>query len=336
MRRSRAQPMEMAGQDSFLDIVANIVGILIILVMVVGVRAGSAPVEAPPAAIASQPRELTGLASENSSLEYDVHRLHQQSSRVKQEIARRSHERDQLATYVAAVREELDKRRAALDGESRQQYDLRREFDQARSELDRIRREAQAARAVQPETVMIQSLPTPLSKTVHGKEAHFQLRAGHLAFIPLEPLLEEFRATARHKVWKLKDRAQMTETVGPIGGFRLRYELGRFDVPFEAQVETGRGGSVVELVEWELLPVSAQLGEPVETALAPRSQFRTVLDTLDPRATTITIWTYPDSFAEFRRLKAELHALGYPTASRPLPEGQSIGGSPEGTRSAAQ
>ena len=33
-----------AGQDSFLDIVANIVGILIILVMVMGVRAKNAPI----------------------------------------------------------------------------------------------------------------------------------------------------------------------------------------------------------------------------------------------------------------------------------------------------
>ena len=40
---------EAVGQDSFLDVVANIVGILIILVMVAGMRMANASVEAPPA-----------------------------------------------------------------------------------------------------------------------------------------------------------------------------------------------------------------------------------------------------------------------------------------------
>ena len=38
MRRSRVEEDRSAGQDSFLDVVTNIVGILIILVMVIGAR----------------------------------------------------------------------------------------------------------------------------------------------------------------------------------------------------------------------------------------------------------------------------------------------------------
>jgi hypothetical protein len=38
MRRYRSAEVESAGQDSFLDVVTNIVGILIILVMVIGGR----------------------------------------------------------------------------------------------------------------------------------------------------------------------------------------------------------------------------------------------------------------------------------------------------------
>ncbi|MEE3364827.1 MAG: hypothetical protein VX304_04215, partial [Planctomycetota bacterium] len=47
MNRSRRTSQQTAGDDSFLDIVANIVGILIILIVVAGVRASRAPVELP-------------------------------------------------------------------------------------------------------------------------------------------------------------------------------------------------------------------------------------------------------------------------------------------------
>ncbi len=47
MSRRRRTNHQAAGDDSFLDIVANIVGILIILIVVAGVRAGRAPVDLP-------------------------------------------------------------------------------------------------------------------------------------------------------------------------------------------------------------------------------------------------------------------------------------------------
>jgi hypothetical protein len=78
------------------------------------------------------------------------------------------------------------------------------------------------------------------------------------------------------------------------------------------------------------------LGDPLETALAPGSRFRDKLAMMSPRQYTITVWTYPDSFAEFRRLKKELYGLGYAVAGRPLPEGMPIGASPHGSRSSAQ
>ena len=46
MRRRRRQTAAEPGQDSFLDIVANLVGILIILVMIVGAQAKDAMVQA--------------------------------------------------------------------------------------------------------------------------------------------------------------------------------------------------------------------------------------------------------------------------------------------------
>jgi hypothetical protein len=66
------------------------------------------------------------------------------------------------------------------------------------------------------------------------------------------------------------------------------------------------------------------------------SEFRRVLAGADPKTTTVTLWTYADSFSEFGKLKKMLYELGYATAARPLPPGQPIGGSPDGSKSAAQ
>ena len=63
---------------------------------------------------------------------------------------------------------------------------------------------------------------------------------------------------------------------------------------------------------------------------------RDVLQANRPQSTTITIWVYPDSFGYFHDLKHVLYDEGYLTAARPMPDGQAIGGSPRGTRSAAQ
>ena len=45
MAREKDDDIEF-GSDSFLDVVANIVGILIILIVVAGIKAGAAPVTA--------------------------------------------------------------------------------------------------------------------------------------------------------------------------------------------------------------------------------------------------------------------------------------------------
>ena len=55
MNRAHKQHAAEPGQDSFLDIVANLVGILIILVMVVGVRAKDALLEAAPVSFSARP-----------------------------------------------------------------------------------------------------------------------------------------------------------------------------------------------------------------------------------------------------------------------------------------
>jgi hypothetical protein len=55
----------------------------------------------------------------------------------------------------------------------------------------------------------------------------------------------------------------------------------------------------------------------------------------DPQ-TTLTFWVYPDSFAAYRRLQEFAQSEGFAVATRPLPHGVAIAGSPNGSRSSSQ
>jgi hypothetical protein len=74
----------------------------------------------------------------------------------------------------------------------------------------------------------------------------------------------------------------------------------------------------------------------MERVFTDQSEFATLVRSLDPNRATITIWVYPDSFQHYRAFKKYLFDRGFLTAARPLPEGHPIGGSPDGSRSAAE
>ncbi len=325
MARSSEDHEANFGSDSFLDVITNFVGILIILVMVVGSSAKQAidALSAPP-----DSAELAKARAEAIDAEQDVHRMEAQVRGVQAELVARQAERNQVNTLVTAIEHELAERRASLDQESRSRYDLGRDLALARNELAQLENERQQAEKIAaPETIKVESYPTPISKTVDSKETHFQLIGGRLTFVPFEALVDKLQTVMREHSRKFDDQFELTDTLGPIGGFRMRYSIDRFDTP--------RGG-ILRVNHIELLPVTGQLGETIEMALAPQSTLREKLKMMSPRQYTITVWTYPDSFAEFRQLKKELYQLGYSVAARPLPMGMPIGASPNGSKSSAE
>jgi hypothetical protein len=325
MARSSEDHEANFGSDSFLDVITNFVGILIILVMVVGSSAKQA-IDA-----LSEPAESAELAksrAEAIAAEQDVHRMEGQVEGVQAELAGRAAQRNQLNTWITAIEHDLAERRAKLDGQSRSRYDVDRDLALAKNELAQLESEReQAEKTAAPETIKIESYPTPLSKTVDSKEAHFQLIGGRLTFVPFEALVDKLQEAMREHSRRFDEQPELTDTLGPVGGFRMRYSIDRFDTP---------RGSILRVAQIEFLPVSSQLGETIEMAMAQQSTLREKLKMMSPRQYTITVWTYPDSFAEFRQLKKELYQLGYAVAARPLPMGLPIGASPNGSKSSAE
>lgn len=338
-RRNRREEAS-DDNDSFLDIVANIVGILIILVMLVGVRAKHAPV----AASISDPTQQTLKSEVQDELDTeqrihgDILELNRLGQKLTEEAISRDRQRNELAMRLSAVERQIKSRRKGLDADARADYDLRRRLADQQAKLNETIRKSVLTQAEKSDTkpIEIEHHPTPISHTVHGKEIHIQLRDSRVVIVPFDKLIEQFKGEFERKAYRLQYRRELTDKLGPIDGFRLRYTIERVDVTPDIYQQTGRTGSIIRLRRVEFLPAHNRLGETVKEALAEGSEFRRMLARHRPGRTTVTLWTYPDGFGDFQKLKKLLYQLGFTTAARPLPFDVPISASPDGSRSAAQ
>ncbi len=353
--------------DSFLDIVANLVGILVILIMVIGVRARDAwqatdptqvrtvtdtrpasvpdsePEDLPNPPAAGEPdKELARLRL--AILEADgkataVHRDIAEMDAHIQEIERLTEaaeaERNELQLLVSMAEQSLEKRRQGLDERQQTALARSRQVDENRVQLASLLAKKSAIESEVGAPNILQHHPTPIAKAVFGAEEHFRLLHGRVSFVPINEMTQLLRRDAENKLWKLGSTDAVTETIGPVEGYRMKYTLHRR----ERRVMTEDGPRLQRMVELErfvMVPQSETLGEPVAVALTAGSEFQRRLAGWPPDQTTVTIWTYPDSFPEFRQLKDDLTARGFTVAARPLPSGYPIGGSPDGSTSSAQ
>ena len=320
-----------AGQDSFLDVITNIVGILIILVMVVGARVKQVvltPAGEPSAAAVDLERELQRLDETVASSEEEIEALQAQAGEVAAAAELAADSRLELATAVSAARVELERRKQASDAArvAAAERSARRETLEA--EIRQCTLDVEGLRHARATTQEVLAYPTPIGRTVNGEEIHFRIAGDRIAYIPLEELFELAKNRTQRSAGSITSMDARVESVGPTQGFALDYVI-------EAKVDQSRGQVLIRSREWVVRPAEASVGEPIATALARSSRFRAALAGVKPD-TTVTLWCYPDSFAAYRQAREELHRLGIATAGRPLPDGAPIGGSAEGSKSVVQ
>lgn len=331
MRNVPREESESVGQDSFLDVITNIVGILIILVMVVGARVQKIIIDASPGAPARMTaldREVRELGSTVATAESDVEDLVAQGEQVSAAAMAANAARVQLATAVAAATREIEARKAAADEGRVKAAEVSLKKRQLETEVQNTQLEADGLAHAPVTTEQVLAYPTPIGRTVTGEEIHFRLEAGRIAYIPLTELFEIAKAQTRRRSGDIAGMAARVESVGPEQDFWLDYVI-------EAKIDQARGQVLVRSREWVVRPAAPGVGEPIDAALAPQSRFRGLLANAAPD-TTVTLWCYPDSFDGYRKIREELHRLGVPTACRPLPDGAPIGGSTEGSKSVVQ
>ena len=344
MRRKRAV-LEL-GHDAFLDIVANLVGILIILVVVLGSQSTAVIEE-----IREQLKEESVVDPGLYATDEQLSKLSQQAMRaasaqadsnrfeglIKQYEDQLNFKRQQRALFLDLLSEAQaawQDKQQELDRQATEAARRSSEFKLAQEELQQLQGERERLED-QPESVVaVQHLPTPMAKTVFGDELHFRLKDNLLSVVPIERLLNEIRSDFE-RVANSSRNGQMEAAVGPVRGYIARYQMDK------NREMVARGGQVqmatrIQLVGMSVEPLEEPHGQPIQQVLANRSELDIELAGRNPGSTTITVWVYPDSFAAFRKLKEHLYARGFATAARPLPMDHLISGGPDGSRSNAQ
>ena len=343
---------EESAQESFLDVIANLVGVIIILVMLVGAKAtrdvligrGAAPPgvaepapQEPDTEIGSLADQVKRARSEARAAKNELNKIATQWARLRQEAAQFDANRVTLAMHRSVIEEDIANRREKLDADQQRQFDVQRRIADAQITLDELMKQ-QLGLLSGPETIEeLESVPTPLARTVDGESIHLRLKNGLISVVPFNELIAEVQHHADHIARRLQTSDHVVDTFGPINGYRVRMTVVRVADP--RSIHGPRAGHVTRTAIdhlAEVLPTSEDIGQNVEQALMPGGAIYEYLQTHRRRAPTVVVWLYTDSFDDFRLLKRTLWEMGFSFATRPLMPGTHIGASPRGTKAAAQ
>ena len=328
------------GEDSFMDTIANLVGVLIILVAVVSMHAEKivvprTDVEAHSVAKEEITAEVKKAKWEANSVELDTQRLEMDLAAEQRLSASLAEERRQKMIWLELARRQIEEQKSALDEKSRRKLELVAEESRLRQELAEVQMKQRAQMAAAPKEIELVHYPTPIAKTVFSDEVHVRLENGRLVFVPLNELLEQMKAEWKYKAEKLGQDPSTVEVIGPIDNFRMEYELVA-ESPEPNQPLDPNRGMIIRFNKFIVTPTQPNLGETLDIAFREGSEFRQRLSRLPAGKTTISIWVYPESYEQLMELRGWLRQQGYQTACWPLETGRPITGGPNGLRTTAQ
>jgi hypothetical protein len=361
-RRRNSDEIEF-GSDSFLDIVANIVGILIILIVVAGIKAGAAPVSAEhlaeylrthvkaeqakaeqaaapqPAAAPAPPEPLVippspALIQRADALKAQIAALDAQAQSAAAEVEKASHEEQADTQAIADLRQEIDAESAELGRDKTRLAETESRLATKKTGLLQLEVDVQKAEAVKPQVATLKHKLTPLGREISGKELHFRLLNGRVAFLPIEELIQRLRPQIMRNRERLIRNGIQRGEIGPVAGFHMEYVLEARRLSAMEELRQGTSVSIL-LSSWKMIAEPDLETESGEEALKDHGDFVRRIRDADAD-TTITFWVYPDSYALYRQLQEFAHHENFTVAARPLPLGIPIAGSPQGSRSSGQ
>jgi len=267
-------------------------------------------------------------------MEHDIAGIQGEIQRIELTTLMQRNERDSMLARTEFVRQALMREQSGLTQQDQQNLQLLQTVESQRARLADLTREMKSLQTQEVPTQTLLHDATPIAETVYGSEQHLRLLGGRLDYVPLNQFVERLKEDAARNAWRAQESEEMTQTLGPIDGFLMEYTL----TLQEAPVMTPQGPAVQRMVALDrfvLIPVEGHSRPLLKDQLQDGSELSERLRGLEP-GTTMTVWTYPDSYSEFRELREWLSKRGFRAAARPLPEGELIAGSPRGSRSSAQ
>ena len=341
--------------DSFLDVVANVNGIIIRLILMawVGARAyhGAMQVfdestpeiavaELAPPRVEDEPltpilaRQQEQLAAARKSLAEKLaadEAARRKLDAVAGQLTSLTKSREQLGNLSQRLAADVSKEQGAAKAAALSVEELQRRGQHLHEAIAKLEKSSG------PRAVL--RYHTPVSKAVTTDEIFFECRGGRVTYLDLPGFLNEIESSFPAMKERLREQFSLDEVTRSIGSFRVRYTVERQRSAGESlgglSAPQNRLYFGYRLGRFVVEPIAAERGENQAQSLRPTSEFRQSVDALDAQ-TVVTFWVYPDSFALFRTLRDYLYERGIEVAARPLPMDEPISGSPTGTKSRGQ
>jgi hypothetical protein len=362
--------------DSFLDVVCNLVGILIILIIVAGMRVTGAPVSldddepTPAAPINRQPparpipvqaaiklaelghclERAPAAPTEPAPPEQPPADLVEQEQQLRQLIAQLTAQNTGLKERASAAREtrqatEEKLRDLAVRVESDKSQSQERDADADKLARKILELEEQVSK-LKSESVEIAAQPvqahvlthsvTPISRQVSEKDEIHFRLAGNRVSVVPLESLAEALKLRMQRSGDLFIRLDRYEGSAGPVDGYLMHYVIEKRAP-SAIEELRNGGSFLR-IQLTYYELEVRKDAVSESIDEALSPGSKFMTTLLAArpGTSLTFWVYPDSFEAHRKLQEFAHEARFEVAARPLPFGVPIAGSPHGSRSAAQ
>ena len=343
-----------AGSDSFLDVIANLVGVLIILVVATALRVKNAPdadvssdgpvaetLPADPpitvyfAADAPLPPIHTPEPEPDAALIAEVARLTETVRSVPAATDLATLRKRVIAAERAAESVAQPPLFAAtLDLSTHEQTAaaLRSAIAETAAETDAIgqRLSAIALAEDEPQSLVHEIRPITRQVTASDRELVVVLREDHVAVVPLHELSKRAVNSISSRMRGGMRVNPMTGTVGPLDGFVASYIVRRGgSSPIDDLISGGSGLDVTIFFD----PTADAVWLPIRDALAGSTP---VSQQIAQPGTVVTAFVYDDSFAASRLLTEFAQQIGRRLALRPIRGDLPVSASTSGTRSMVQ
>ena len=335
MRRRRKPSREIHFSfDSFLDVVANVVGIIIRLILVAWVGART-----------YQGIQIPGTDEKSLVLNISANKEKVSLESLLEKLSLLQIERDALVRLSQEKNEEKNPDTKVLKGIEDKTLEFQKlqgvvvELTEKEKVVLRdtqklkLTREQLAARTKKLEDeialwrnkkgpTQVVKYQTPVSRNLQSEELIFECRNGKVCAVDIGAMMEEISDRMQELGEKLRSRWEVEEVTQPHGPFKLRYTLERersaIELANPSLPPNDRANFRFALTGWVLEPLDNDRGETLEQALKPDSEFLKIILGLDGEQTAVSFCVYPDSFPVYRRLRDLVHERNIVVAGRPL------------------